>query len=383
MYILPEDNNVEVGILEKLLDLDKLTMSYKLFWFAGILEEIKNSNQDISFRRIVCRMLAASWYPLLQYRLNLGVGDQLNNIVTLLHTRHNLPVDIREKDLLEFLEKMQDTEIEKAISSLYNFVPYRLIAPFFSRDLAGIKNNNSRNIMIADLSQKTTRALYKINRSDKRIYINNAWFDYIYRNQGIVAGWHKFKTINYLQKKNPNTPAIPFKLSIQSKRNLSSATKFWNSIKERQILYDIYSGQVMTRDNFEKYGEMSIDHFIPWSFVLHDELWNLAPTFKNVNSSKSNKLPKMDLYLDKFCDLQYAAFNMIRQDRKDRESKKILEDHLTINKKLDLNYLLNKDKEITKAEFADSLKATISPLHQIAYNQGYEVWHNDTYLGKN
>lgn len=139
----------------------------------------------------------------------------------------------------------------------------------------------------------------------------------------------------------------------------------------------------MTRDNFEKYGEMSIDHFIPWSFVLHDELWNLAPTFKNVNSSKSNKLPKMDLYLDKFCDLQYAAFNMIRQDRKDRESKKILEDYLTINKKLDLNYLLNKDKEITKAEFADSLKATISPLHQIAYNQGYEVWHNDTYLGKN
>lgn len=25
---------------------------------------------------------------------------------------------------------------------------------------------------------------------------------------------------------------------------------------------------------------------IPWSFVLYDELWNLYPMFKNINSSK-------------------------------------------------------------------------------------------------
>jgi len=74
--------------------------------------------------------------------------------------------------------------------------------------------------------------------------------------------------------------------------------------------------------------------------------------------------------------MQYSAFSIIRQDKK---SKKILEDYLTINKKLDLNYLLNKDRGISKEEFADSLRATIYPLYQIAYNQGYEVWHNGRY----
>lgn len=200
MYMLPEDNTVEVRILEKLLDLDKLTMSYKLFWFAGILEEIKNGNQDISFRRIVCRMLTSAWYPLLQYHLNLGVGDQINSIVNLLHTKYGIATDVRERDLLDFLEKLEDPEAEKALRGFYNYVPYRLLSPFFTSSLVGVKDH-LKNKMIADLSQNTTKALYKINQTDERIHLNYDWFDYIYRNQSIVSGWHNYKMIYYLQKK--------------------------------------------------------------------------------------------------------------------------------------------------------------------------------------
>ena len=60
-----------------------------------------------------------------------------------------------------------------------------------------------------------------------------------------------------------------------------------------------------------------------------------------------------------------------------RESKRFLEDYLNINKKLDLNDMINSKKEITKNEFNDSLKSTILPLFQIAYNQGYELWENN------
>ena len=34
----------------------------------------------------------------------------------------------------------------------------------------------------------------------------------------------------------------------------------------------------------------SIDHVIPWSYMYHDDLWNLVYTHKSCNSSKSNKL---------------------------------------------------------------------------------------------
>lgn len=119
---------------------------------------------------------------------------------------------------------------------------------------------------------------------------------------------------------------------------------------------------------------MSIDHFIPWSFVLHDELWNLVPTFRNINSSKSNLLPDSDLYLNKFCETHYYAFNKIRNEEKMRN---YLEDYLNINIPLILNPLDKKYNYINKEVFCNKLKDTISPLYQIAYNQGYSTWKND------
>ena len=53
---------------------------------------------------------------------------------------------------------------------------------------------------------------------------------------------------------------------------------------------------------------MSLDHFIPWSFVLHDRMWNLVPVSKSINSSKSDLLPPLEKYLDSFIDLQFTAY---------------------------------------------------------------------------
>ncbi|HHX59649.1 MAG TPA: hypothetical protein GX707_02750 [Epulopiscium sp.] len=148
-----------------------------------------------------------------------------------------------------------------------------------------------------------------------------------------------------------------FKLAAPQERNLTSARRFGNEVNDIMPLYDIYTGKELTERNFKEYGGLSIDHFIPWSFVLHDELWNLVPTFHNINSSKSNRLLNLEHYMEKFCDLQYNAFRVARNNKK---LKKQLEDYLTINKSIDINALLHSD--IQKGYFVDSIKATIKPL---------------------
>jgi CRISPR/Cas system Type II protein with McrA/HNH and RuvC-like nuclease domain len=37
-------------------------------------------------------------------------------------------------------------------------------------------------------------------------------------------------------------------------------------------------------------SDISIDHFIPWSYIYSDDIWNLVITSKSNNSKKSNKL---------------------------------------------------------------------------------------------
>ena len=69
-------------------------------------------------------------------------------------------------------------------------------------------------------------------------------------------------------------------------------------VDENIDINDIYMGQGFNVDSINKYGEINIDHYVPWGFVLHNELWNLIPTFKNINSSKGNNIRNKNKYLD-------------------------------------------------------------------------------------
>ncbi|NLI89872.1 MAG: HNH endonuclease [Epulopiscium sp.] len=373
MLKLPQESSIDVKILEQMQE-DNIVTSYKLFWFRGIFKEIINGNREMTFRQVVCRMITEAWYPLTEYHLNLGAIDMLYDLCMLIQKNYNIESDISEDKLMVFLENLEDKEIEKRIRNLYNMVPYRLLSPFFTGRFKGIPEHR-KNKEIARLSNVEGDVFYKIDDSNKIITINKNWYNYIYKNQNIVYGWMSYKLICFLQDRNPNVPAIPFKLSAPKKRNLTDARKFWDQVGYEMPLSDIYTGKELNKDNFNKYGDLSIDHFIPWSFVLHDELWNLLPTFHNINSSKSNKLPNLDMYMDKFADLQYNAFIVARKNKK---LKKQLEDYLTINKKMDINASIHKD--IPKDYFVSSIQSTIKPLYQIAYNQGYPLWHDNSEL---
>ena len=66
-------------------------------------------------------------------------------------------------------------------------------------------------------------------------------------------------------------------------RHIERVRKYWQLIiKHRPQLRDIY-GHVELADK-----TISVDHFVPWQYVAHDELWNLHPTTKSINSSKNN-----------------------------------------------------------------------------------------------
>lgn len=140
---------------------------------------------------------------------------------------------------------------------------------------------------------------------------------------------------------------------------------------------DIYTGLPVNE------ADMSLDHFIPWSFVLHDRLWNLAPVSRSINSSKSDLLPNLDKYLESFLDLQFMAY---RTAIESGIKSKALEDYYLLNEG---NYIPSSlpppvvrgpgmpglmSGIIREPDFKEILRNTITPLHRIAQNQGFGVW---------
>ena len=90
-----------------------------------------------------------------------------------------------------------------------------------------------------------------------------------------------------------------------------------------QPVVEIYGNGELT----EK--DISIDHFVPWSYVANDEIWNLHPTTKSINSSKSNHLPRWDVYFKKLSGLEYLSYQLMwRHDGIRKEFEKIKKKHL-------------------------------------------------------
>lgn len=142
-------------------------------------------------------------------------------------------------------------------------------------------------------------------------------------------------------------------------RDLSRARTFWKCVVQSgEVEWRcIYSEQTLHAE------KLSLDHFLPWSFVTHDLLWNLIPTPRSVNSAKSDRLPSLETYLDRFCEQQYKAVQIVGERGKEKQ----LDDY-TLLFHCEPKTLLS----MSQGSFAKVLRETITPQWQIAKNMGFQ-----------
>jgi len=151
-----------------------------------------------------------------------------------------------------------------------------------------------------------------------------AWAQYLVKHKEILKAWTQLKLIRYLQNKNPSVPGIANKIEAPAARDIERVRKYWKLVIQiDSSLTDIY-GSVALADE-----SISVDHFVPWQYVAHDELWNLHPTTKSINSSKSNSLPSWSLYFEPLGEIEYRAYELKSQyEVLSKEFSKIAPYHL-------------------------------------------------------
>ena len=169
----------------------------------------------------------------------------------------------------------------------------------------------------------------------------------------------------YLQKRNPSVPGIVDKLYPPQQRNLDKIKKFWKLLVDVQPVQEIYANIDMTKDN------ISIDHFIPWSYVAHDEFWNLHPTTASINSSKSNNLPDWDAYFRLLSQQEYACYEAIwKYERIHDEFEKCAKVHINSD---DIKHRLYRP-DMSYDVFETELSSIIYPVYCSAKNCGFTEW---------
>lgn len=307
-------------------------------------------------------MVARVWFSTNYFRLSFGKQDQLSNIATFLRESSGLPIDSSYNQVFdEALKHMRGKdEIGKAIHNLARYVPYRFLRSFFSEELRGVKDTEI-NRRISTLSQRAFdrySCLYRFIEIEtgKAIEIHPEWFEYLKKHLAILRGFCLWNLVEYLQGRNPNVPNISGKLFEPRERDMRNARRFWDIVLAIKPLICVYSGVTL---NIKIY---SLDHFIPWSFTANDCIWNIIPTTREVNSSKSDSIPKLDKHLDSFMKVQHDAVKIVSKKRPE-----LLEDYVLLFKVGSVSEFDTMEPEY----FSKYLRDTITPQVQIARNMGF------------
>lgn len=102
-----------------------------------------------------------------------------------------------------------------------------------------------------------------------------------------ILGQIQYEKFKWLQSNNPEIPSLIYKLAPMDMkmRKLGHARDLWEGILSQNSIIDVFTKKPIEQNRYD------IDHFIPRSFVINDELWNLIPMDSGLNSAKSNKLP--------------------------------------------------------------------------------------------
>ncbi|MGH1393531.1 MAG: HNH endonuclease domain-containing protein [Trichormus sp.] len=314
---LPLSDKVNVTVLSQIFN--NITNSYKYLYFLSILDILKRRNFDtlspISFREIIVEMLANAWYPHNYFKLSFGKQDQIANKLDALDLEITEPIlKFRDTDKKLLRTAINNQNLDDIVISINRYVSYRLIRPFFAQETRGLKDYdvNPTIINLANNQFDSKKPLYCFNSEDQKncnaIILHPDWIQYLEENYTIVRGWAAWEWLNYMQQRNPSTPNVVNKLFMPQERDsLGNQTKYWKTILEHREIECIYSKIKLNKN------EISLDHYLPWSFVAHDQLWNLIPTTKSVNSSKSNNLPSEAYFCD-FVSLQHLGLTIYKQN---------------------------------------------------------------------
>jgi transcriptional regulator with XRE-family HTH domain len=368
---LPESKQINVSILVQLFN--KTTNSYKYLFFLSLLDILKRRKFDvlspISFVELIVEILANAWFPHTYFKLSFGTQDKIAEKLDSLNLIISEPILKFNDPHKQLLRKtIENQTYDDLIAYLVKYVPFRLIRPFYSHETRGLKDVevNQTILNLTNNNHKSRNALYHFDadliKDCKGIILSQDWANYIEENFEIVKGWASWEWLQYMQSRNPTTPNIVNKLFMPQQRgSLSSQTKFWKFVLDHQSLNCIYSNQKLN-PNY-----LSLDHYLPWSFVAHDQLWNLVPVIPEANSSKSDNLPAAQYFYD-FVNLQHLAL-VTHHECLPKQSWNKAIDHYVADLGLSENDLLDLDRLLKAYE------STVKPLITLAAKQGFsENW---------
>ena len=351
---------------------------YKFYWLEAIVNLISEGVTETTFDAIIDEMICSAWYSVREFHIHLsGLGsngdvrDGLERAILRLSELSELPANASKVEIRNEIRN-HNKELCQAKEQLTHMVPYRALAGFFANAGEVVNWDSIRRLTayIEAFDRNITSLPYTLGTSSKlsrEVRFNPDWIQMIQDHIVPILGWIQYEKVKWLQNNNPEVPGLVYKLAPMDEkmRKLGKVRKLWEGVLECREIRDVFTDQPVQA------GKYDIDHFIPWSFVMNDELWNLMPMDSSLNSAKSNRLPQWNPFYRRFAENQFMLYESIQElPGIHKLYEACWRDNL---------HSIWAGQELyrpgnSKQEFNEILRKNMQPVYDSARRQGYEVW---------
>lgn len=352
---------------------------YKFYWLEAIVKLISENKCEATYDEIINEMIANAWYSVLEFHIHLSgiwgdgtIKDNLERAVLKLQDLSGLPANASKVEIKNAIAKF-DKKLHSEKQDLTTNVPYRALSGFANKtgDHINLDSSNSRMMAYYNALSATDILLpYTFGNENglkRKLFFSDAWIQMIKDNTVSILGWIQCEKVKWLQNNNPEVPGLIYKLAPldEKMRKLSHVRKLWDGILNLRSVNDVFTDKPIDE------GKYDVDHFIPWSFVMNDELWNLMPMDSSLNSSKNNRLPHWDDFFARFANNQYIMYELMHEKAGIRKLyEACYRDNLH---SIWANQELYR-KGNSVEEFYGILEKNMKPVYDSARRQGYDVW---------
>ena len=378
-YLLAHDNCyyslLEIDGFAKMLK--DPSSCYKFYWLEAIVNLINANVTETTVGDVIDEMIANAWYSVVEFHIHLSgfvkgeVVDGLERAVLKLKTVSELSNTSSKSEILDALNEHAHEIKDEKIQLTY-MVPYRALSGFFDNHQVRVNWEKRKQLIdyIKIFDHDITKLPYIFGDGtslDRKIVFNSDWINMINDNSVEILGWIQYEKVKWLQSNNPEVPGIVYKLKPgDNVRKLIRVRSLWDAILKIEDIRDVYSGKSIDFSDYE------VDHFVPWSFVMNDELWNLMPMDSSLNTSKSNNLPNWNIYFKGFAQNQFRMFMMVKEYEEIHHLfDKCYKDNIhSIWAQQEL-YISSVDED----RFIKILTKNMKPVYESALRQGYSIWN--------
>lgn len=172
----------------------------------------------------------------------------------------------------------------------YNIVetiPYESLTVDMMIDISHQVKMKCKKYVVGALFEDTKRMFYSFSKKEEYIQFNPIMYEFVCKHKVVIEKLNYYEWARFLEHVNEEKDTVRLldKIDESAKRN--------NLIYYRNLLFNefemhncFYCGKLLKPDKID------VDHFIPWSFIKDDMLWNLVLSCPHCNRQKNDKLPE-------------------------------------------------------------------------------------------